>query len=128
METAKIATVEEYFAKLPESARTLMETMRSTIRKAAPNATEVISYGMPAFKQHGVLVYYAAWKEHIGFYPLPSALMEFKKELSAYEGSKGAVQFPFSKPLPVDLITQMVQFRLWEDEEKAKQKKGKKKK
>lgn len=127
METAKPTTVEQYFAALPETTRSLMETLRATIQQAAPKATEMLSYGMPAFKQHDVLVYYAAWKEHIALYPLPLALLESSPELARYKSSKGTAKFPLNQPLPLDLIAQIVQFRLLEDEAKAELKKLKKK-
>jgi uncharacterized protein YdhG (YjbR/CyaY superfamily) len=89
--------------------------MRQTIKEAAPDAEEVISYKMPAFKYHGMLVYFAAYKKHIGFYALPTGHSEFKEELSVYKQGKGSVQFPLSQPLPLDLITKMVKFRVLEN-------------
>jgi len=93
--------------------------LRKTIKTAAPAAEEVISYNMPAIKQNGILVYYAAYKAHIGFYPTPSAIEAFKKELSKYESSKGAVRFPLDQPLPLSLITRIVKFRIKLNQEKA---------
>jgi uncharacterized protein YdhG (YjbR/CyaY superfamily) len=124
VETAiKFKTVEEYFSAFPESTQGILEEVRKTIKHAAPDAKEVISYNMPAFKLNGVLVYYAAHNEHIGFYPTASPIVVFKEELAAYKWSKGAIQFPIGKPMPLDLITRMVQFRVKEDMEKAGRKK-----
>jgi uncharacterized protein YdhG (YjbR/CyaY superfamily) len=119
----KPKSIDEYIATFPPGTREKMEHLRVTILKAAPKATEVISYGMPAFKQHGVLVYFAGYKQHIGFYPTGSGIEAFKDELSKYKWSKGAVQFPLDKPLPLKLVTQMVKFRVVMDAEKAKAKK-----
>ncbi|WP_256253279.1 iron chaperone [Paenibacillus sp. UNC496MF] len=96
------------------------------IREAAPEAQEKISYGMPAFEQHGILVYYAANKQHIGFYPTANGIAAFKDELAAYKSSKGAVQFPFGEPLPAELIRRIVARRTAENEAKAGAKKAKK--
>ena len=124
METGiKFKTVDEYFSSFPESIRDILELMRTTIKQEAPNAQEVISYNMPAFKAHGVLVYYAAHQGHIGFYPTSSPIEVFKSELSAYKFSKGAIQFPIDQPMPVDLIRRMVKFRVQQDVEKAGKKK-----
>jgi len=92
-----------------------LETIRRTIKEAAPQAQETISYQMPAFKLNGVLVYFAAHKNHLGFYPAPSGIAAFKNELSAYSPSKGAVQFPLDKPMPLDLIKRIVEFRVKEN-------------
>jgi len=94
--------------------------MRQTIHQAAPEAVETISYQMPAFKLNGVLVYFAAMKNHIGFYPTSSGVAAFKKELSPYKTSKGAVQFPLKSPIPYDLVTKIVKFRVQEDLAKKK--------
>ena len=93
----------------------MLEDLRQTIRKAAPKAEEVISYQMPAFKFHGMLVYFAGFKNHIGFYPTSSAIKAFNKELSAYAGAKGTVRFPLDKPIPVGLITKIVKHRVKEN-------------
>ena len=114
--STKFATVDAYFSAFPPATKKLLRQMRETIRAAAPDAREVVSYNMPAFKLKGLLVWYAAYKQHIGFYPKPSTLQAFKKELSGYKGSKGAVQFPLDEPLPLDLITRMVKFRVKEDQ------------
>ena len=94
-----------------------------TIKKAAPQAEEVISYGMPAFKMYRMLVWFAAHSKHIGFYPGASGIEAFKKELSIYKGAKGSVQFPFDQPLPLGLITKIVKFRVTENLQQAKTKK-----
>ncbi len=108
-----------YFADQPEGIRELLELIHATIKKAAPLAEETISYGMPAFKQNGMLVWYAAHSKHIGFYPRVSAMEAFKDDLSKYKVSKGAVQFPLNKPLPIALITKIVKFRVAENLQKA---------
>lgn len=126
METAiKFKTVEEYFSSFSASTQDILQQVRKTIKRAAPEAKEVISYNMPAFKLNGVLVYYAAHNEHIGFYPTASPIVAFKEELAGYKFSKGAIQFPINKPMPVDLITRMVQFRVREDMEKTGRKRAK---
>ena len=121
-------TIDEYIAGQPPEVRTKLEQLRSTIRKAAPGATEKISYSMPAFAQEGVLVYFAGWKNHIGFYPFMTGINAFKKELSLYEGAKGSIKFPLDKPLPAGLISKMVKFRVKENLEKAARKSLKNKK
>jgi len=118
----KPISTEEYINSFPQEIRQLLEQVRETIRKAAPGAEEVISYQMPAFKMHGILVWYAAFKKHIGFYPMASGIDTFKDELSVYKGARGSVQFPFNKPLPLDLISDIVKFRLSEDQQKAQSK------
>ncbi|MEP6795174.1 MAG: DUF1801 domain-containing protein [Saprospiraceae bacterium] len=120
---ARPVDIDEYNAGFPKEVRVLLEKMRSTIHKAAPKAEEIISYSMPAFKFKGLLVWYAAHTHHIGFYPRVSAMEAFKKELSPYKSAKGSVQFPFDKPLPVDLIGMMVKFRVQENLEKEALKK-----
>jgi uncharacterized protein YdhG (YjbR/CyaY superfamily) len=115
-------TVDEYIAKFPKDVRDVLEELRRVIREAAPEAEEAMSYGMPAFKLHGKsLVYFAAWKSHVGFYPGgPSAIEAFKKELSPFKQSKGTVQFPLDKPIPFDLVRKIVEFRVKENESKKK--------
>ena len=121
----KPTDIDAYISGYPEAIRKLLQEIRDTIKKAAPQAEEVISYGMPAFRQNGMLVWFAAFKNHIGFYPIPSGIEAFKDELSAFRGTKGSVHFPFDKPLPVDLISRIVSFRLTENmiKESAKIKK-----
>ena len=121
----KPTDIDAYISGYPEAIRKLLQEIRDTIKKAAPQAEEVISYGMPAFRQNGMLVWYAAFKNHIGFYPIPSGIEAFKDELSAFNGTKGSIHFPLDKPLPVDLISRIVSFRLTENmiKESAKIKK-----
>jgi len=106
---------DDYFSQQTPEVQILLEQMRQTIKKAAPEAQEVISYNMPAFKYYGMLVYFAAYKNHIGFYATPTGHSEFKEELSIYKQGKGSVQFPLTKPLPLDLITKIVKFRVKEN-------------
>jgi len=119
MKNIKIETIDEYIAAQPIEKRASLEKFRSIIQKAAPKATEVISYGMPAFKQEGILVYFAAFKNHYGFFPTSSPIIVFKKELLPYKTSKGGIQFPLHKPLPVQLIQAIVQLRITQNKEKA---------
>lgn len=114
-----LKSIDEYISKFPADIQVLLEQMRSTIRQAAPDATEKISYQMPTFFLKGNLVHFAALKNHIGFYPTPSAIIKFEKELKEYVSSKGAVQFPIDKPLPLKLVTRMVEFRVEETLKKA---------
>lgn len=123
----KFKTVDEYLSGFPESTRMKLQTLRDVIKRAAPGAEEVISYNMPAIKQHGVLVYYAGYKGHIGFYPTGSGIATFKKELSVYEGSKGAVRFPLDGAIPAGLVSRIVKFRIKEDQAKAKERAARKK-
>ena len=115
----KFTTIEEYFASFPPATRKKLKELRATIKKVAPEAEEMISYNMPAFKLLGVLVYFAGYKNHIGFYPTGSGIKAFTKELSGYKTSKGTVQFPLEENLPLALITRMVKFRVKENKEKA---------
>jgi len=118
-------TVEEYFSALSKKQRDILVGLRKTIRQTAPQAEEVISYNMPAFKWNGMLVWYAAYKEHIGLYPRPSAIKAFKKELTGYKTSKGAIQFPIEKGVPTNLVKKIVKFRLKENEQEQKAKRRK---
>ncbi|MCU0473239.1 MAG: DUF1801 domain-containing protein [Bacteroidales bacterium] len=114
--------IDDYIAAFPVHIRHILEELRSAIKKAAPGAEEKISYQMPAFELKGILVYFAAHKNHIGFYPTSSGVEVFKKELSGYNNSKGAIQFPLDRPLPISLITKIVTFRVKENLEKAETK------
>lgn len=114
--------IDGYIAAFPVNIQHILEELRSTIKKAAPAAEEKISYQMPAFEFKGILVYFAAHKNHIGFYPTSSGVEVFKKELSGYNYSKGAIQFPLDKPLPLSLITKIVNFRVKENLGKAETK------
>jgi uncharacterized protein YdhG (YjbR/CyaY superfamily) len=118
----KFKNVDEYFSSLPANTKSILDEVRKTVREAAPQAKELISYNMPALKLHGVLVYYAAYKEHIGFYPTSQPIEVFKNELSAYKWSKGAIQFPIGQPIPFDLISKIVKFRVRQDSENAEKK------
>lgn len=118
-------TVDAYIAAFPKEVQQLLKQMRAAIKAAAPKAEEVISYGMPGYKHHGVLVYFAGYKNHIGFYATPTGHKSFEKELSKYKQGKGSVQFPVEEPLPLALITKIVKFRVKENEEKAVMKKKK---
>lgn len=112
-------TIDEYIASFPKSTQIVLNQVRSTIQKAAPKAEEKISYGMPAYTFAGMhLVYFAGYKNHIGFYALPSGHHAFTKELSSYKVGKGSVQFPLDSPMPLGLITKMVKFRVKENMEK----------
>lgn len=115
MKNNTAGNIDEYIAGFPEDTRKILEEVRATIQKAVPKATEVISYQMPAFKLNGVLVYFAAYKNHIGFYPTSSPIKFFSEELKAFKTSKGAIQFPIDKPMPLKLISRIVKFRVSED-------------
>jgi uncharacterized protein YdhG (YjbR/CyaY superfamily) len=118
--------IDAYISGFPEDTREILETIRLTIKKAAPRAMETISYKMPTFTLNGDhLVYFAAYKKHIGFYPVPMGKTEFKKELSAYESGKGTAKFPLDKPIPLGLIRKIVKFRVKENLAKAAAKKRK---
>lgn len=117
--------IDEYIAGFPDDIQKILQEIRLTIRKAAPDAEETIKYRMPTFTLHGNLVHFAAFKEHIGFYPAPRGIEAFKEELSAYEGAKGTVRFPFGKPVPFDLIRRIVELRVKDNLKKAEAKKKK---
>ena len=119
--------IDEFIAGFPADVQKVLKKVRTTIRKAAPKAEETINYGIPTFTLNGNLVHFSAFKHHIGFYPTPSGIEKFKKELSAYEGAKGSVKFPLDQPTPYDLIAKIVKFRVEENLKKAEAK-GKKKK
>jgi|SRR5437660_5947210 len=118
-------TIDEYIAGFPKDVQTILQKIRMTIRKAAPDAEEAIKYQIPTFTLKGNVVHFGAYKNHIGFYPAPRAIEKFKKELSAYEGSKGTVRFPFDKPIPYALITRIVEFRVTKNLEKSAAKENK---
>ena len=119
-------SIDEYIAAFPEDVQALLQAVRATIHAAAPDAVERISYNMPAFAQEGNLVYFAGLKNHIGLYPTSSGIAAFQQEIAAYESSKGAVKFPKDQPLPLDLITRIVQFRVTENLNRAAAKSQKK--
>jgi uncharacterized protein YdhG (YjbR/CyaY superfamily) len=114
--------IDEYIAACPPDVQAILQKIRKTIHAAAPQATEKISYQMPTFVLNGNLVYFAAFKEHIGFYPIPTGIEAFKQELSVYKQGKGSVQFPLDRPIPYDLITRIVKFRVEENMKKAQAK------
>jgi uncharacterized protein YdhG (YjbR/CyaY superfamily) len=114
--------VDEYIVSFPDNIQKILQLLRTTIKKFAPAAEEVISYGMPAYRQNGILVYFAAHKSHIGFYPTSSGIEAFKKEIAAYKWAKGSVQLPLDKPLPLELIAEIVKFRVKENSKNAKTK------
>jgi uncharacterized protein YdhG (YjbR/CyaY superfamily) len=118
----KINSIDEYIAAFPPEIQRILEELRATIRAAAPDATEKISYQMPTFVLGGNLVYFAAFRQHIGFYPTSSGIAAFRDELAAYENSKGTVRFPIGQPLPLDLISRIVKFRVAENLKKAERK------
>lgn len=125
--SAGFQSIDEYIATFPEPIQKMLQEMRATIKAAAPDAQEKISYQMPTFAQQRNLVHFAANKNHIGFYPAPSGIAAFEGELSNFKYSKGAIQFPIDQPLPLDLITRIVQFRVTENLSKAETKSRKRK-
>ncbi|MFJ7755789.1 iron chaperone [Peribacillus muralis] len=127
MEGAKtFHTIDEYIVQFPDDVQEILKTVRNVIKAAAPEASEKISYQMPTFAMHGNLVHFAAYKNHIGFYPTPRGISAFEDALSEYKRSKGAVQFPLNKPIPYEVISQIVTFRVKENIEKAAAKAKKK--
>ncbi len=110
--------VDGYIGSFPEEVQKLLQLIRATIKEAAPDALEVISYKMPAYKQNGMLVYFAGYKNHIGFYAAPTGHSQFSAELAKYKQGKGSVQFPINEPLPVELIARIVKFRVEENKKK----------
>lgn len=128
MKTIKANTIEEYIDAHPANIKKLLKQMRSTIRKAAPDAEEAIKYGIPTLIQNGNLVHFAGYQNHIGFYPAPMGIEAFKSETAQYEAGKGTLQFPVDKPLPLDLVTRIVRYRVTQNNEKTKFKKTAKKK
>ena len=120
-------SIEEYILQFPPEIQEILQKLRKVIKEAAPEAQEKISWGMATFELHGNLVHFAAFKNHIGFYPSPSGIDNFKNELTEYSGAKGSVQFPIKKPIPYELISKIVKFRIAENikiaEDKAKKKK-----
>ncbi|MEH7179925.1 iron chaperone [Neobacillus vireti] len=128
MEAKKtINSIDEYIIQFPIEVQAILQKLRDVIKESAPEAVEKISYQMPTFYLHGNLVHFAANKNHIGFYPAPSGIESFKQELSQYKCSKGAVQFPKDKPLPYEIISEIVKFRVTENKVKAEAKSKKNK-
>ncbi len=116
-------TIDEYIAMYPENIQRILEKLRQTIRESAPRAEEVISYQIPTFKLNGNLVHFAAFKDHISFFPTSSGREAFKKELSKYKGGKGTIQFQIDKPIPFNLVKRIVKFRVKENQSKKKDRK-----
>jgi uncharacterized protein YdhG (YjbR/CyaY superfamily) len=127
MKTDKPKNIDEYIAGFPEDIQIILEQIRATIKKTAPTAEETIKYGIPTFTLNGNLIYFAAYKNHIGLYPTPSGIEEFEKELSQYKQGKGSVQFPLDQSMPLDLISRIVEFRVKKNSEKAAKRKSDKK-
>ncbi|MGE5393851.1 MAG: iron chaperone [Candidatus Saccharibacteria bacterium] len=121
-----VKDTDEYILQFPAEVQVKLQELRAVIKQAAPEAEETISYAMPAYKQKGIVVYFAGHKNHIGFYPAASGVVNFEKELSGYTTSKGTVQFQLNKPLPLELIKKIVEFRVAENLQKAELKKKRK--
>jgi uncharacterized protein YdhG (YjbR/CyaY superfamily) len=119
--------IDDYISKFPAVVQAILEKVRETIRQAAPDARETISYMMPAFKQHGILVYFAAWEKHVGMYPPISGNKTLEKAIARYAGPKGNLQFPLDEPIPYDLIERIVKLRVKQDSEKAAARRSKRK-
>ena len=117
--TQKPQDIDSYISQFPADVQDVLRQVRATIRRVAPDAEEVISYQMPAFRQHGILVYFAAWKQHIGMYPPISGNKFLEKAVARYAGPKGNLQFPLDEPIPFDLIERIVKLRVKQDTEKA---------
>ena len=117
-------TIDDYIADFPPDVQAILDKLRATIRKAAPDAEEAMKYRLPTFVLHGNLVHFGAFKKHIGFYATPTGNEKFRKELAVYEGAKGSVQFPLDKPIPYDLVSRMVKFRVQENLEKVRTKRS----
>lgn len=124
--SVKPTDIDGYISQFPDKVKVVLEDVRQAVRRAAPDATEVISYQMPAFKQHGILVYFAAWKNHIGLYPPISGDKAIEKAIAHYAGPKGNLQFPLDEPMPCDLIERIVALRLKQDQAKSEAKQEKK--
>jgi uncharacterized protein YdhG (YjbR/CyaY superfamily) len=125
-DSAQATTIDEYIAGFPPDVQEILEKIRMTIREAAPGAQEAIRYAIPTFTLKGNLVHFAAFQRHIGFYPAPTGIEKFKTALSAYEGAKGTVRFPLDRPIPYDLISEIVEFRVCENLASAEAKRKKK--
>jgi uncharacterized protein YdhG (YjbR/CyaY superfamily) len=116
--TQRFNSVDDYIRSFPEEDREILEKLRQTIKAAAPEAEEVISYQMPTFRLRGILAHFAAFPHHIGFYPTPAGIQAFKQELAAYKKAKGSVQFPKDQPIPYDLVRRIIQHRVRENLDK----------
>ena len=122
MESSPLREIDEYIARFPADVQEKLQKLRAIIREAAPGAEEAISYQIPTFRLHGNLVHFAAYKKHIGFYPAASGIEHFKDELSGFKLSRGTVQFPLDRPIPFELVTKIVKFRVQENRERAQAK------
>lgn len=111
-------SIDEYINMYPEEVQEKLEKIRQTIRNAAPEAREVISYQMPTFRQNGILLHFAAFTKHISFFPTPSAILKFEEQLRPFQTSKGTIKFPNDRPIPYNLITEIVKFRIHENQKK----------
>lgn len=118
----KFNSIDEYIAGFPEGTQRILEQIRATVKKAAPEADETIKYEMPTFTLKGNLIHFAAFKNHIGFYPIPKGNEELTKDLLVYRAAKGTLRFPIDKPIPLELISRVVKFRVKENQEKRKTK------
>lgn len=118
MAAPKPKNLDEYISGFPQETRSALESVRTAVKNAAPNATEAIAYDMPTFQLNGNLVHFAAWKNHIGFYSVSKPILEtLENELSGYKGNKGSLQFPLDKPMPLELIAEIVRLRVLENEQ-----------
>lgn len=116
-EKTAVKSIDGYLASVPEDARAILESLRKAIRAAAPDADETMAYGIPTFRTNGRnLVHFAAFRSHIGFYPTPSAMIAFRKELAPYKQSKGSVRFPMDKPIPLGIVRKIVKYRVREND------------
>lgn len=116
--TAK--NIDDYIDRFPKDVQRLLKQLRATVKKTAPQAQEKISYAMPAFALNGILVYFAAYQSHIGFYPGAAAILSFKKDIQKFKSSKGTIQFPLDKPLPLALVVRIVKYRVQQNLQKKK--------
>jgi len=115
MKKSRFSTIDEYISSYPEDVQEILQKLRKAIKTLAPNSIETISYQIPTFKLNGILVHFAAYKNHIGFYPTPSAINEFQNEFGNFEFSKGSIKFPIRKPIPMNLIKRIVEFKIKEN-------------
>lgn len=115
--------IDDFIAKYPPDVQQILQKIRGIVREVAPEAQEKLNYGIPTFTLNGNLVHYSAFKNHVGFYPTPSGMEKFKTQLSKYEGAKGSVKFPLDQPIPYELIRKITEFRVKEQQAKARKKK-----
>jgi uncharacterized protein YdhG (YjbR/CyaY superfamily) len=116
-------TIDDYIATFPAEVQAILQRIRATIREAAPEAEEAIKYGIPTFTLHGNLVHFGGYKSHVGFYPAPSGIEAFQDDLARYQSGRGTLRFPLDEPIPYQLITRVVRFRIAENQAKAGSKK-----